>query len=411
MRDIAMKKILSTAILASFVIAEFVAVAYSQGNNNPGSSSGGSSAITATSTLTTLAPGSQSPQGSLAGATYVQPAFGTASGGGTQVDATHGLPINCITGCSGAGTGANNADAVAAVSTGLGQNTAYPFLWDGVDFDRWYGDTTNGGWVNVKNSVLPTGAATAANQATIISAVQGPVPACAASPCVTVIGDTVIYQGTTALSATNGLYSNLLQGNAVISATNGLYNNLLQGNAVISATNGIYTNLLQGNAVIASGNPLFNQLTAGSANVGGFELLDSAGTNKLTIKPASTAPVATDTSAVFALNPTSPGIVTLGGATPANSVPTVPAGYTYAHITTDATTVVKSGAGVLHTICVNTLAATSTITIDDATSATTPTIGVIGGGTAACYTYDVAFSVGLTIVTATAAPDITVAYR
>jgi hypothetical protein len=41
----------------------------------------------------------------------------------------------------------------------------------------------------------------------------------------------------------------------------------------------------------------------------------------ITVKPASTAPVATDTSLVTALNPNSPGIITLGQAVKANSVP------------------------------------------------------------------------------------------
>ena len=70
------------------------------------------------------------------------------------------VPVTCSSGCSSsAGTGANNADGVAAVSTGLGQNQDYPFLWNGSTFDRWYGDHTNGGWVNVKTSVLPANAA------------------------------------------------------------------------------------------------------------------------------------------------------------------------------------------------------------------------------------------------------------
>jgi hypothetical protein len=47
--------------------------------------------------------------------------------------------------------------------------------------------------------------------------------------------------GGVAISATNGIYSNLLQGNAVISATNGLYSNILQGNAALSATNPLVT--------------------------------------------------------------------------------------------------------------------------------------------------------------------------
>ena len=43
-----------------------------------------------------------------------------------------------------------------------------------------------------------------------------------------------------------------------------------QGGSALSATNGGYTNLLQGNAAIASGNPLFAQLVAGSAIAGKF---------------------------------------------------------------------------------------------------------------------------------------------
>ena len=67
----------------------------------------------------------------------------------------------CSSGCTsgGGGTGANNADSVAAVGTGLALEQSYPFLWNGSNFDRWYGDKTNGAWVNIKTSVLPTGAA------------------------------------------------------------------------------------------------------------------------------------------------------------------------------------------------------------------------------------------------------------
>ena len=54
--------------------------------------------IQAQSTLPTLSAGVQTPTGSLGGAAYVQPVFGSASGGGTQVDATHGFPVNVIAG-------------------------------------------------------------------------------------------------------------------------------------------------------------------------------------------------------------------------------------------------------------------------------------------------------------------------
>ncbi len=86
--------------------------------------------------------------------------------------------------------------------------------------------------------------------------------------------------------------------------------------------------------------------------------------------------------------------------------------YKYAHITTDTTTLIKTGGGLLHTICVNTPAATETLTLYDALTAVAPVISVITlyASTNPCFTYDINFSVGLTIVSATAAGDITVAY-
>jgi hypothetical protein len=86
-------------------------------------------------------------------------------------------------------------------------------------------------------------------------------------------------------------------------------------------------------------------------------------------------------------------------------------GYSFTNITTDTTTTVKSGAGFLHTICVNTLAATGTATVYDNTAGSGTKIATIGTGTAICLIYDVAFATGLTIVTATAAADITVSYK
>ena len=88
--------------------------------------------------------------------------------------------------------------------------------------------------------------------------------------------------------------------------------------------------------------------------------------------------------------------------------------YNYKNIVLAAptTTVVKSGGGLLHTICINTPAATGTITIYDNTAASGTKIGTITAfaSTNPCFTYDVNFTTGLTIVTATAAGDITVSY-
>jgi len=88
--------------------------------------------------------------------------------------------------------------------------------------------------------------------------------------------------------------------------------------------------------------------------------------------------------------------------------------FSYQNITTDATTVVKSGSGTLHAVCINTPAATGTITIYDNTAASGTKIGTItsyASATPGCWTYDVQFWTGLTIVTAVAAPDVTVSWR
>ena len=91
--------------------------------------------------------------------------------------------------------------------------------------------------------------------------------------------------GGVVLSATNGLYSNLLQGNAALSNSNPLFACLAIGGNGLSVTNGIYTNLLQGNAVLASGNPLFVQNTAGTAIMGkvGIDQTTLGATNGVSI--------------------------------------------------------------------------------------------------------------------------------
>jgi hypothetical protein len=85
----------------------------------------------------------------------------------------------------------------------------------------------------------------------------------------------------------------------------------------------------------------------------------------------------------------------------------------YSNINTTATTTLKSSPGVLHSVCVNTPAATGTIQIYDNTAGSGNTIGKITSfaSTPGCAIYDVAFWTGLTIVTATAAPDITISFR
>lgn len=85
--------------------------------------------------------------------------------------------------------------------------------------------------------------------------------------------------------------------------------------------------------------------------------------------------------------------------------------FNYNNISTGTTTTVKSGAGVIHAITINTTAA-ATITIYDSLTATGNKIATIAASPAigSTFRFDVAFAIGLTIVTA-GASDITVAFR
>lgn len=82
----------------------------------------------------------------------------------------------------------------------------------------------------------------------------------------------------------------------------------------------------------------------------------------------------------------------------------------YANYTTSAANVTKSAAGFLHTVTVN-AAPTSAIEIYDNSAAsgnliaTLPASAVVG-----TYTYDVIFTTGLTVNTASADSDVTISY-
>lgn len=85
--------------------------------------------------------------------------------------------------------------------------------------------------------------------------------------------------------------------------------------------------------------------------------------------------------------------------------------FNYNNITTATTTVIKSGKGVLHNITINTTTAFA-ITIYDNTAASGTKIATIAASPAigSTFKYDVAYTIGLTIVTA-GASDITVSYN
>ena len=101
------------------------------------------------------------------------------------------------------------------------------------------------------------------------------------------------------------------QGGNVLSATNGIFANVLQGNAVLSATNGLFSNLLQGNAVLSTSNPIFvtGTGTAGSAATNPITVQGiSGGTNFPVILNAETTKVIGEVN-----QGTSPWVVSNGG--------------------------------------------------------------------------------------------------
>lgn len=84
----------------------------------------------------------------------------------------------------------------------------------------------------------------------------------------------------------------------------------------------------------------------------------------------------------------------------------------YSNIINNSTTTIKSGAGILHTVVVNTLGTTPTIQLYDNTAASGTKIGLITPTVTGTYDYDISFNTGLTIVTTgTAGSDITIVYQ
>lgn len=153
-----------------------------------------------------------------------------------------------------------------------------------------------------------------------------------------------------------------------------------------------YTSGTAVTAVAFSQNPMsFTSSALGASTaVIGHTIVDTAPTTAVTIASMPSTPV-----------------------TVAATLTTQMAGWSFSNVVTNATTVVKSGAGVLHCVTVNGLGTTETATVYDNTAASGTKIGTVSVsavGQTGCY--DVAFATGLTVVTAGAvAADITVSYR
>lgn len=82
--------------------------------------------------------------------------------------------------------------------------------------------------------------------------------------------------------------------------------------------------------------------------------------------------------------------------------------WAYKNIATATTTTVKSGAGIFHALCVNTVG--TTVVFFDNTTATGNKIGSWTSTVVGCFQMDVQFTLGLTAVTV-GASDITIAFQ
>lgn len=182
---------------------------------------------------------------------------------------------------------------------------------------------------------------------------------------------------------------------------------------------------LMGNGVTGTGSPrvtIASDNTAFSVNASGTKTNNNAApgaTNQGVLTGIANAAVPTWTEGnqvLESMDLSGNQRVTMGTALSQaiDSILTYPFGHSYAHISTSTTTTVKSGAGVLHNISVNTLGTVaSATTVYDNTAGSGTVIAVINTLTlSGSFVLDVAFATGLTLVTTgTVAPDITVSYR
>ncbi len=305
----------------------------------------------------------------------------------------------------------------------------------------------NGAYVDVRNVValpLPTGAATSALQTSgnasltsidtkLPSLDGGYVPVTIKNSSIEISNDAgnpvpvsgTFWQATQPVSGTfwqatqpvsfTRLSSGTDSVTANIGTTNGLalditVDSLLKPSSTLSAVSTIT------NTVTVKADTLVNQTNA-------FKVDGSAVTQPVS---AVSLPLPTGAATESTLSALSAKFSALGQATMAASVPVVLASNhsdivtkksasSYAHLNSTGTTTIKSGAGILRRVVINTRGGLlNTFTIYDNTSGSGTVIAAIDtvNGVSGQFEYGVSFSTGLTVVNATGtSADITVIYE
>lgn len=295
---------------------------------------------------------------------------------------------------------------------------------------------SNGAYVDVRNVVslpLPTGASTATLQTSgnasltsidtkLPSLDGGYVPVTIKNSSIEIsndAGDPVPVSGTFWQATQPVSFTRLSSGTdsvtANIGTTNGLalditVDSLLKPSSTLSAVSTIT------NTVTVKADTLVNQTNA-------FKVDGSAVTQPVS---AVSLPLPTGAATESTLSALSAKFSALGQTTMAASVPVVLASNhsdivtkksasSYAHLNSTGTTTIKSGAGILRRVVINTKGGTlNTFTIYDNTSGSGTVIAAIDttNGVLGNFEYNVAFSTGLTVVNAIGtSADITVIYE
>ena len=306
---------------------------------------------------------------------------------------------------------------------------------------------SNGAYVDVRNVVslpLPTGASTATLQTSgnasltsidtkLPSLDGGYVPVTIKNSSIEISNDAgnpvpvsgTFWQATQPVSGTfwqatqpvsfTRLSSGTDSVTANIGTTNGLalditVDSLLKPSSTLSAVSTIT------NTVTVKADTLVNQTNA-------FKVDGSAVTQPVSVV---SLPLPTGAATESTLSSLSTKFSALGQATMAASVPVVLASNhsdivtkksasSYAHLNSTGTTTIKSGAGILRRVVINTKGgAFNTFTVYDNTSGSGTVIAAIdtANGVSGNFEYNVAFSTGLTVVGATGtSADITVIYE
>ena len=306
---------------------------------------------------------------------------------------------------------------------------------------------SNGAYVDVRNVValpLPTGASTATLQTSgnasltsidtkLPSLDGGYVPVTIKNSSIEISNDAgnpvpvsgTFWQATQPVSGTfwqatqpvsfTRLSSGTDSVTANIGTTNGLalditVDSLLKPSSTLSAVSTIT------NTVTVKADTLVNQTNA-------FKVDGSAVTQPVSVV---SLPLPTGAATESTLSALSAKFSALGQTTMAASVPVVLASNhsdivtkksasSYAHLNSTGTTTIKSGAGILRRVVINTKGgAFNTFTVYDNTSGSGTVIAAIdtANGVSGNFEYNVAFSTGLTVVGATGtSADITVIYE